>query len=274
MKHTQLSLIVVLLLGCLAASTPAQAEIKFGFRVLGGGAYLPAGDLNATRGGFDMDGHMSRIRLGADLTAELVLSLSPSFGLTVGSGFISATRTSELRLSENMDRLDTSARAIPLRIGVYYIFSSRGPWDLSIQGDVGYFLSHWEETWAWSFSDQDQIYSGSTVQEADSNGIGLQGSLAVAYRISPRFALVGEVFGRWADLKGFEGNAVYTASGYREELNGKLYYYDWEDEGKLYPWIEILDRVPREIWDDIANDREAVISFSGFGVRLGFKFAL
>lgn len=276
MRRIRISLIEVFVVACLAAPVAAESRIPLGFRVLGGGVYLPAGDLNATRGGFDMNGHMSRLRLGADLGAEIVWSFSPSFGLTLGSGYIFASKLSSIESSDFIESLDTRARAIPLTIGATYVLASLGAVDFSIHGDIGYYFAHWDETWAWTFPVSGQIQENHEIQKANAGGIGFQGRLAVTYRFSRAFALVGELFGRWADIKGFEGSTVseyYT--GYRSEKDGKLYYYDWEDDGQYYPWIEIMDKMPHEQWSSgVKNDRAAVISFSGFGLRIGFSIRI
>ncbi len=276
MKLFRIGLAALFVAACFAGPASTEAAIPLGFRIFGGGVYLPGGDINATRAGFEMDGHMSRIRFGADLGAEVVWPVWPSGGLTLGLGYIQASRLSRLESMGSVDSLDTSARAIPVTIGAYYTFASWGPVELSIRGDVGYYFAHYKETWAWSFGWMPPPNESNEFREANAGGIGLQGRVAVAYHLSPSIALVGEVFSRWADIKGFEGTQVSTYySGDRYETKGTLYYYDWESGGQYWPWIEILDKPPHEEWSSgVKNDREATISFSGFGARLGVSIRL
>ena len=108
-------------------------------------------------------------------------------------------------------------------------------------------------------------------------GIGFHGGVGLEYRLRKNVSLVVEGSGRYARVSGLKGEYNEQSSeGADATDKGKLYYYEWKYNEKLYPWVELLDRDPSEInfSSPIYNAREAVIDFSGFSLRAGIKISL
>ena len=94
--------------------------------------------------------------------------------------------------------------------------------------------------------------------------------MGLEFNFSRNLALVVEGFGRYAKLKGLQGDYTWKEEGIIEEAT--LWYYDWRssDTGNEYPRIKFDDDVPTQTSFQ-RNIREGEVDLTGFSVRLGIK---
>jgi hypothetical protein len=277
MKNRFLLFVVVSII-VPSASARAERAAKFGFQITGGPSYLVGADLNTTRIAFDdliNSGQMGRFNLGGEVGAEFLVFLAPETALSFGGVYITGAHEDARTFSNGslrtQDVLDTDLRGYAVLAGVNHQLAAEGRWKLEIRAGVGYYRARWKEIWTTSED------VGTTVLEstASGSGLGLHGGLTAAFRVSGGFALIAEAGGRWVEPSGFEGSAIYSASGNTEESFGTLYFYEYEStKGKWLPWIAVMDRAPSEKWSQVRRDREAKIGFTGASFRLGFRLTL
>jgi hypothetical protein len=107
-------------------------------------------------------------------------------------------------------------------------------------------------------------------QETNASGLGFHGGIGLEFNLAPNIAFVIEGQGRYAKFGGFEGTC--ESSGDIEDsgkFEGTLYYYEWREEGKIYPTVFVSSqRPPGSVF---SNVREAKVDFSGFTLMAGIK---
>jgi hypothetical protein len=290
---------IIALLGIAAASVlilsaPGQAEgLKLGFKLTGGINYQFLGDGDAyLRGlkertddfiastGYSLDQSVTPLvaHLGLEFDADAILYLTPQFGISIGTGLIrngtlfgSGTQIIGHSSTTETDANTVSATAVPVKLGIYYAFHSifvpTGKSSFYLFCGIGFYSAQFAMTENWS---TDTLYSNYT-ETSKSNGIGFHGGFGSENWITPNFAFVFEIFGRYVNIGGFKGDwqsndGTTTSSG-----SGSLYYFEWLDSntGKWYPSTMIAAVAPSG--SSVRSVREAKIDFSGLGLRFGIK---
>jgi hypothetical protein len=135
---------------------------------------------------------------------------------------------------------------------------------------IGIYSSRYSETDNWAFQTSWSNYT----ETSKSTGIGFYGGWGTENWINPNFALVFEIFGRYANIGGFKGDWQMDDNGVLSSGSGTLYYFEFldQDSGKWYPSVMLASAAPSGT--TFRSVREAKIDFSGVGLRFGIKISL
>lgn len=282
----------------LAIVCPAgQAQgLKFGFKLTGGINYQTLGDGDAyLRGvrertddfiaasGYTLEQGMIPLvaHFGFEFDADAVLYLNPQFGISLGTGFVrggtlfgSGNQIITSSSTKETDFNDVSASAVPIKLGIYYTFSSlfvpTGKSSSYVFCGIGFYSAKYTADEKWTYQQSWSNYS----ETSKASGIGFYGGWGSESWINPNFAFVFEIFGRYANIGGFKGDWALDAEGVKSSGTGTLYYFEWldADSGHWYPSTMITTAPPSGT--AFRNVREAKIDFSGLGLRFGVKISL
>jgi hypothetical protein len=284
----------------LYVTVPQQkSKNRLAFKLTGGFARLQGGDASANRTGFsdywkdkaqqpgsgiEIEGGTQEIHSGMNFEADVIYYLNSRLGVGIGASYILVNKgKDQSRMvirwpgEKRIDSRGNSFSAIPIKLGVFFNFLKSRKLNFFLNGGVGYYLARWKELEDYESESPGASYWKKYETKVHSGGIGFHGGLGLEYRLLRNVSFVLEGSGRYARISGFKGEYNEKSSeGADATDQGKLYYYEWAYNQKLYPWIELLDRDPSQInfSDPIYNAREAVIDFSGFSVSVGIKFSL
>jgi hypothetical protein len=231
-----------------------------------------------------VEGEAQAMHWGADFGADVVYYLNPRLGVGLGVGSVLAGKSgvrSRIMITSpdaswTIDR-ENSFSAIPVRFGVFYDLVQAGRFSLAANAGLGLYFAKWKELENYNSESSGIPFDGRYETNMHATRLGFHGGLSLEYRLSRGISLVVEGFGRYARFSGFQGSWRQTNSGGLDvTYEGKLYYYEWEENGKTYSWIEFFEKDPKETNTStpIKNSRLAVIDFSGFSLRAGIKITL
>jgi hypothetical protein len=272
---------VVAIFGLIGLCLPAQsqAQSRFTLRLNGGLNMLDGGDLNAgaegwfnfwdafaTAFGNTTSGTFSAAKLGLNFGGDFIFQFTPSMGVGIGAGMLSASKESVMDFSNpggsGTITHNVTASAIPLRLSFFYFLPASPTINVVFHAGLGYYLAK---------ADYKMTLSGggtTTTDEMDTsgNGLGFHGGLGVEIALMQNMGIMAELAGRFASFGGFEGDETDGGT-----THGKLYYYD-DNLGSFgtYPTIVIDNSLPSG--SGISNAREASVSFTGFSFVAGIFF--
>ena len=242
---------------------------RFGIKLTGGINYLEVGDPNLSLKGFadrfeDLaiywgvsgEGEIEKIRYGLDLEGDVILYLTPRFGISLGSGYIYGTKAKDANkviLLGQTYAYGMKMSAIPVRLGVYYYLPLSSRSRFFLNGGVGYYFAKWSESIDWDAS--------TSPQEAKASGIGFHGGVGYELRLVSSISIVLEGQGRYVKIGEFKGKKL-------DSIEGTLCYYESQMLGKWYPRVDVIDGLTPI---GVRNIREAKVDFSGFTFRAGIK---
>ena len=286
----------------MALPSLAEADVAFSLRIQGSWEYLQAGDVNAgTRAFFDwgktrfdpppgglIEGGYTPIHGGYEFGGDIVFRLGDKFGIGVGAGFLRNTHASPMMaITDNPQGdgyimhfgADTKLSATALRIGLFMTLPMGKKLSFIANAGVSGFLHARYE----GLSGLSLDYSGGasfnpaqslrTAAERKALGLGLHGGLGVEYSFFRKLAFFIEAQGRYARLSRFKGETICEAAegGFFPTFSetGRLYYES----------VPLVPGAPRLIMVQSAppagpggEAREAVVDFSGIGLRAGVRF--
>jgi hypothetical protein len=263
----------------------SKAE-KFSLKLSGGMNYLAIGDPNAYLKGLSdflkdqasigeviiiPEGDFKNIHIGLDLEGDVIVYLTPRFGISLGSGYILGKKgkdENKIIIGGQTFTEEVKVSAIPVKLGVYYFLPLSSRARFFLNGGVGYYFAKWSDgyrnEWTGNWWNTDQ--------KARASGIGFNGGVGFELNLVSHIALVLEGQGRYAKIGGFKGDKeikIYSPPA-DSFAKGKLYYFEYFPwTYKWYPMINILEEEPSG--DKIRNVREAKVDFSGFTFRAGIK---
>lgn len=267
-------------------SVSASAEVRLGFKAYGGLNYLGGGDLNRgtegmtdslklliISGSISVAGEYSPVHWGLDIGGDLILEFAPSFGISLGAGYVESSKSSLFTFS-NISPLHTltmnanaDASAVRLSFQVYYVLPTTSGLSVVFHAGPEFYLAQvHSQAILWA----NNLESIDFDTQADGRGFGFQGGLGLEYDLSPNFGFFIEAVGRYADFAGFEGKTYVAFDGGSSFLSydGILYYYDnVSSTAGTQMLIRCSPTVPNN--PDYRNVREAKVDFSGFSIRLG-----
>ena len=248
---------------------------KFMLSFFGGGNYISGGDLNEGAEGFaafyrdelQVEGKGKPLHLGYIIGAELSFPLSSRLFLGIGTDYLRGRKESSTEHSETLPGNSFTTRpeiqALPLRIAFSYY-----PADfLFIKGGVEYYFARISYFYSYQEGDYWKEWEG----KADGQGLGIQGALGAEWNLSSHVCLFAEMTGRYAKIKGFEGEDTSTDSeGFVYTEEGTLYSFQAIGANqKAYPQLFIRQKKPTEAW--VTDPQEARMDLSGAVLRLGFR---
>jgi len=252
-------------------------EYKLDFAFFGGGNFILGGDLNEGAKGLaayysdslalEGVGQVKPTRLSYIFGGEVSYPLFPHFSLGLGIGYFSGAKESrvEFKSSEATDIYLTKPeiRAIPLKVFLtFYPLSS-----LYLKAGAEYYFGHCSYFYRYQSQESWQEWRG----EAKSHGLGLWAGIGLEWPLFSHLSFTIEGAGRYAQLKDFKGKNTYKNSeGESFSEEGHLYFYQKiRIIGQAgYPQLFVHEKKPAAYVSDL---RPAVIDFSGFNLKFGFK---
>jgi opacity protein-like surface antigen len=296
-KSGRIFIIFLFLWGCLA-SPEVSAGLTFDFKLSAGANFLAVGDLNRDIDGTNnfykdytiatgmspMEGGFKKIQYGFEFEGDLLILLSPKFGLSIGSGFLQGEVGRDKSRAvvyypdyTRTDEMEVRLNAVPIKIGAYFFVPISSKGRLFFNGGVGYYIAQYrKQFWSeWGTADWENWLRFD--EKAKGENIGFHGGLGLEYAFSRKMALFVEGFARYAKIKELNGHQDWTPSWLEGTIKteGKLYYYEWRDHltRGWYSAVE-LDDSPLTPSTSLRNIRAANCVFSGFSIRVGFKLTL
>lgn len=270
-------------------------KLKFGVKLSGGMSYLAVGDINeGVKSYFDyrkdevawmpmpghsVKGHPKPIHIGLDFEGYITLNLTPKLGIELGSGYIKATRTSEIVFRypsgyENKATHKPEISAIPIKLGIFYTLFGNERMKVVLNAGAGpYFAKYSYES--------EPVAAGESSMHQTANGksLGVHGGVGWELKLAPNISFVLESHARYAKIRNLSGKIRYTGIlGYKEE-KGTLYYWEaavpfpnWKNpiSFRKYPNVCIRENKPSGLY--VSNVRDAKVDFSGLVLMAGIKF--
>lgn len=259
----------------------SQAQQRFSLRLLGGMGILSPEDINRGIEGWNdfladlwevfQEGEVKPINLGYEFGGDIVINVTPNFGIGIGAGYIQGAKTSEQTFSSDYGVGGTitnkpKIRAIPIKLSLFYTLPLNNSVNVVFNGGGGLYFAKY----SYNFRVDANGFLMEGNQDASANGFGFHGGIGFEFNLAPNIAFILEGQGRYAKIDGFEGESVYSETGdspYTEE--GTLYYVEGSDMGKTYRIVYIYEEKPSGV--GIIKVREATVDFSGFTLMAGIK---
>ncbi len=224
-------------------------KIKFGIKLSGGMGYMlnGAGDLNKFRKGWEnrmtdlgseeyysstFDG--KRLSILPDMKLDLIINITPNFGISFGSGFITGSNKVNWALShnysgtsskrgdytgvENQDSTrDYKITAIPLNLGFYFFLPMKKSGRFTFLGHagVGYYIGKLTHDCTYNLISKINFADGyrgehndneAINEETKCNSLGIHGGLGLEMKISSAISLGVDLFGRYVNFKNWIGD--------------------------------------------------------------------
>jgi hypothetical protein len=267
--------------------------LKFGFKFTGGINYQLIGDgdailrgykaytddfLNTAGSGYTLDQSIFPLvnHFGFEFDGDVILYFTPQFGISLGTGYIrggtlfgSGNQVISSSSTKETDNNDVAASAVPIKVGIYYTFSSifapQGKSSSYVFAGIGLYSASYSHIENYTY----QTYYDNFTQKATSSGVGFYAGWGGESWINPNFAFIYELSGRYANIGGFSGTWQDNNNGTTSSGSGKLYYYELSSAGNWYPWASVLADAPSG--SGYRNVREAKIDFSGVSFKVGIK---
>lgn len=270
-----------------------------------------------TAGGFTS--HQSWNRMGSipDFEFDVIFQLSEHWGVGIGTGYLKASSRGDYGSAWQQAGTeswgtytlsgitsvveDFKITAIPIRLSLYLMFPT-GRWTFYGYAGTGYYIGKYSHAYTNGFSlniadsspndlDEKQEITQAQVwnESAAKNAFGFHGGLGLEYKLGSFLSLGLEVYGRYVNFSGWEGDAAATwttrEKQWREDLGwhydqtstdsysvkGKLWYYEYQesDLNAYYPQMGIWGYTPDE--STFRNVRDAAINLNAFGLSVSIK---
>jgi len=266
-----------------------KRNFRIEIKISGGLNYLSIGDWNtymesetrlnqdmASLFNYSIGGRFKKIHSGLNFEGDFIVYLTPRFGISIGSGYISGKKGNDSNKIFTHHQLftetaihDTNVRAIPIKLGVYYILLLFNRANIYLNGGIGYYFAQWSDDYRREWNGYWEVIK----QSASGMGFGFHGGVGLDYNFNQNLSFVLECNGRYTKIGSFKGEYDYRNSGdWTNYYEGTLFYYeldlswmglDW------YPKVKVLNQVPSP--PQFRNIRKAKVDFSGFSVRTGIK---
>ncbi len=260
-------------------SLPQSQPTKpvFDLYLSGGGGFVLGGDINdGARGLADFysealaaegTGDVDPVRLGLVYGIELSIPLLPNLFVGMGGDYFESEETSRVEYSAvegtNVFKTRPKIQALPLRVSLSFYPSET----FYLKAGVEYTFA--EAFYFYRFDTENgwEEWQG----EAKAQDFGFLGGFGFEWKLFKPVRFVIEALGRYAIIKGFEGENTYRDSTHPPNTeDGKLYFYQGTTpSGKTVPLLFIRETEPSE--PDVSDLKEAALNFSGFSLRVGIK---
>lgn len=284
-KLLPLAAVVVVL-----ALLPGSAEAAFSARFSLGAGIIRTGDLSEGIGGTNdllsslygtgLRGKLEAPGLGIEPSAEIVFHLGRRWGIGLGFGYSSFSRTSELSYTvadaNVTESLTAGITAIPLQLNLHFFIPLSDRLEIDAWAGPGVTLSRLKWDYAMTVDLDGQDGKDSFTFKASRPAFGAQAGIGVAFRLSEAFDLTAEISGRLASADGFTGNWTETGSGdfwaIDDAGEASVWVFDWLYGSKPYRQLSFQDSKPAGA--NVNSAEQARIGLSGISVRIGFRVRL
>lgn len=239
----------------------SQGDIENGIQ----GLFDSTTDLFLSRG-YQAESYPEHLRSIIDLTADVIYSLSPKFGIGLGFGYLYGQRggvssfydegISDIQNAHS----DTTVSAVFPRAGIVMTIPLNPLFSLSLNGGSALYFAKYSHFLSTPF-EMDNLS-----QSASSKSVGFHGGIGLEIRLVKRAALLIEALGRYAKIGGFEGKAAVAREvnnlWVKSTEEGKLYFVETDTHPRL-----IISRQRPSGYREV---REACLDLSGFSLQIGF----
>ena len=270
-----------------------EAKPRFSFKLAGGYGTISTGDLNTIINSIDssfrdlvgvtalfIEDEQENLNSGPDFEGEFIINLTEKVGIGIGSGYIHRRKSSEAgfifgSLLGFNAALESMGAAIPVKISAYYFLPIKSRMNLYLKGGIGYYFG--KLTYDSKLNADIFIFalpSWERSVDMKDNTIGLNGGIGFEYDVAKNIGLFVEGAARYAKLKDWKGDEIFTDyDGQTEKTSGTLWYCETLDDqtGKYYPSFKVSKNKPSSEEGPYKNIRKAEIDFSGFSLRLGLR---
>jgi hypothetical protein len=267
-------------------SEPSRPHVSV--KLGGGGSYLLVGDYKEHFGSYTSaylsNGQsLEAPQLGLDLTGDVIFHITRVLGISVGAGYLKASKTSTYGDSwwsgSSNDETSLTLSAIPIRLGVHVFipFSSRVEGFVSVSPT--FYLAEARETETYtSYDSVEGAYDFEMTRDVESKRPGVEGALGLEVNLGSAFSFFFEAAGRYAKLSPFKGSYVSSDSDGRSSslTDATLYAYESYDTD-IHEWVKYVSATdsPPASTSTVQrrNVREANVDFTGAAVRFGFAIS-
>jgi len=228
--------------------------------------YLDVGEML----GMPVSGEFDKINFGYDFETELIIKITPKWGINLGGGYFQGEKKSIINIGGGVgiNSLKYKITVIPVKLGGYYFLPITSKINFFLNGGINYYFAQLLLDFKQEISPEN--YWVKEISDFNSNGFGFFSGIGVEYNISKQIAIVIEGYGRSAEIKPFKGLMKrYNNEGYKEEIEGTLYIYESEIYGKWRLNFWAFQEKPNN--PAFRNIREAVLNLNGFSLRIGIK---
>jgi len=265
----------------LIFSVSLSYGIEFSFKFSGGLNYLKLNNINRilqdwageyekraqSKELWNFEGEVKKFHRGIEFEGEVIITLSPRFGVSLGSGYIygeisdrETEITVERKFGTDIRVRPNKVSAYPLSLSGYLFLPLRGKISPYIKGTVGvYFAKYIDWDGKRTLPKTEFNYSS---QIAEAVGPAFEGGLGFTVEVDSHLRFFMEGSARKAKISGFEGEI-------KEGEQGTLFYFE-EYDSELDFWqakVEILTEKPEG--EEFRSVHEAKVDFSGFSVKIG-----
>jgi len=271
-------LVACLSLCVFLAATAYGAKLSLKFN--GGGTYLMGGDYNKSMDGWrDYEqtvlgpaetfvDNLKKLGLGFQFGGELMYELSPSLAAGIEVGYLSASVESWFSRTWHNYKLTLTPTlsAIPIMLNIHYYMPLCGKMKLHAVAGGGAFISRLN--YGYAIEDTAYPYNG-TWKPNNKTVFGAKAGIGIEYGLSANIALIFDIIGRYAEVKGFRGAYSGDYNGVQKSGTVTLFYYDYDG---TYPLVGLYETAPSG--PHIQNVREAKFSLSGVAALIGVRVNL
>ncbi|MFC2157046.1 hypothetical protein ACFLT9_04340 [Acidobacteriota bacterium] len=225
--------------------------------------------------GYFLEGSPKSFHIDSEFTGDLIIDITPHWGIGFGSGYFHATSTNTLtfykeQLVYKLEQLTSISeiRIIPLRVGLFFSVPIHRLFNISFNGGTGIYLTKFINSLGSTWEDLDAI--GHVVK---ASGLGFHGGIGLELNLHRRAVFFIEFQGRFAKISNFKGTETTLSwganlpAGYRDSTTtveeGSLYSV----EDKTYSRLVISNDTP----SGFESVNKAVFDFSGISIRAGLK---
>lgn len=215
-----------------------------------------------------VSGDTSRLRLGVDFEAELLLSFSRwiKLGLSAGYGYGSLAEEATLLTIEQAGTLFERARptkvtAYPLLVSGYFNVPLGPKFNVYLRAGVGTIQARYVSREAQKKITETR-FTYPAYDNAKAGGLTYLGGFGLSYSFDQSLGFFIEAVARSARVDGFTGEN-------RLEQKGTLYSYEeyLPQSGFWRPTMHVLPEKPGDA--NVSNVREATVDLSGYSIKIG-----
>lgn len=265
-----------------AAAISARFSLGAGFIRTGDlkDGILGYNDFTSILYGSDLQGKFDAPGAGMEPSAEIVFHLGPRWGIGLGFGYASFSKSSEMSYAVAdaavTESLTAGIAAVPLQLNLHFFIPVSGRFMIDVWAGPGVALSRlsWEYRMAVDLAGQKS--EDRFEFHADRPVFGGQAGVGIFFKLSDAFDLSAEVCGRIAAARGFKGSWTETGSGdfwaISDAGEATVWVFDWLYGAKPYRQLSFQESKPGGA--NVAGAEEARIGLSGVSLKIGLRVRL
>jgi hypothetical protein len=258
--------------------------LELDFKISGGYAYLDVKDINTgvsdwaewrkreaeQNANWEYLGqNVKNLHSGIQLEGEILLSFSPRFGISLGTGYIYSNLNEEntevlaQRPSEALSQVyPTTVSAYPLVLTGYYFIPLHSKIQIYVRGGGGYAWARYVNREAKKIESAEK-YNYFQLERGSASGPIYYAGIGFVYETDVGVHFFVEGLARSAKIDGFSGENEL-------EEKGILYHFKEYDPDLDFWRTKNEIRVEKPSGSNFQSVSEAMVDFSGFSVKIGF----